>query len=227
MAYHDGKKKKIRFIVHPATIIDEDGYSDLWEPSSSNTSRLLSRLEKLIGSYIISDCELNDFKLDQIDFAVDIDVGSRDTVADYIKVLRNVGRVKCFSPLKPDECDRVTKASFFGLMGNSNGVEFRACALKNDKQVLRVEVRLTSKGAIRAYSGDGDTSEQISSLAKSSRHIIMDTFNYVVPRGDYYKKNKADTLIRERVADRILRRKMLRLVDLIPEKSPYTLPRKP
>lgn len=47
----------------------------------------------------------------------------------------------------------------------------------------------------------------------------MDTFQYVVPHGDYYKKPKAEQLIRERVSEAKLRRRMLSLLTLIPEKK--------
>ena len=59
-----------------------------------------------------------------------------------------------------------------------------------------------------------------------SKHILMDTFSYVVPRGDYFKKHRAEALIRERVSDKTLRRKMLRLVALIPEKKSLHLAQK-
>jgi hypothetical protein len=221
VAYHDDKKKKkIRLMVYPGLIIGDDSI-ELWKPSSENASRLTDKLDKLIAKYFRSEYGLDDFKVSRVDFAADMDIGSRERVSDYIKVLRGIGKVKLFSRVKYDKDGGIIdKDRCFALKGNSNGVEFWAYGLKSDKEVLRAEVRLTKKSTIRAYCGDEpDTSSLIKVLAKSGDHIIMDTFWYIVPPGDYYKKVKAEELIRERVSEAKLRRRMLCLLMLIPEKK--------
>jgi hypothetical protein len=216
VSYHDdSKKKNIRVIVHPATVINTD--SDSWKPTGSNIERLISKLDKRISSYF-PGYSLGDFKLARVDFAVDIDVGSRERVSDYIRVLHNIGRVKCFSPMKYKRED-MAKADCFGLTGNTNGIDFRAQRLTHKKKTLRVEVRLTKKAVIRACADDGGTAGQIKALAKRSCDVLMDIFRHIVPGGNYYKKKAADALIREWVKDRPLRRKMLRFLTLCHEKK--------
>jgi hypothetical protein len=105
------------------------------------------------------------------------------------------------------------------LKGNTNGVEFQAYGLKHEKKILRVEVRLTTKNVIQAYSGEPDTSKQLKVMAKGSEHIFMDTFQYIVPRGNHYKMKQAKILIAESVTDNTMRRKMLRLLELVPKKK--------
>ena len=54
----------------------------------------------------------------------------------------------------------------------------------------------------------------------------MDTFTHIIPFGDYYKKEKAAEIIHRDVKDCIMRRKMLRLLALIPEKKSLHLAQK-
>lgn len=54
----------------------------------------------------------------------------------------------------------------------------------------------------------------------------MDTFSHVIPFGDFYKKDKAMEIVRKEVEDAVLRRKMLRLLALIPEKKSLHLAQK-
>ena len=220
IAYHgDSKKKKIRFVIHPASVIDKDGTDDLWEPTSGNIKRLIGKLDKLIGSYFQSDYELSDLILNRVDFAVDVDVGSKDKVSDYIKILHNIRKVRYFSPIKPNKRDGTTKDSFFGLAGNTNGIEFYAYRIKDAKRLLRVEIRLTSKDVIKGYSGDVSTDDQIKVLAENGDRVFMETFKYIVPPGNYLKKSKVDKIIWEKIKDTTLRYKMIKLVTLIPEKK--------
>jgi hypothetical protein len=176
------KKKKIKVIVCPSIVINDDNDSPKY--SKSNILRLIGRLDKIISSYFNSDYELNDFKLNQIDFGIDIKINNQDKVSDYIKVLHSIGRVKCFSPAKYDKKGEMNKDNCFMLIGKTNGIEFKTYGYKEKKRYLRVEVRLTKKETIQAYSNDGDTTDQIQTLIKGSGHILMDTFQYIVPRGD-------------------------------------------
>ena len=224
----DCKRKKIKFIVFTPNLVidDNDNFDELWEPITSNTSKIINNLEKLIGKYFHSDYSLNDFNLTRVDYAVDVDVGSREGVADYIKVLHNIRRVKCFSPMKYGENEGETKDQCFGLVGNSSGVEFRVHAIKHKKRALRIEVRLTSKGIIRDYSGEYGTAEQIKVLADRSKDVVMDTFRYIIPPGDFYKKSKVEKLIYENISDRNMRFKMTRLLALIKEQKSLLLGQK-
>ena len=127
---------------------------------------------------------------------------------------------------RDEDGEKIDKERCFALKGNSNGVEFHANQLKHQKNILRVEVRLTKPATIRAYSGEDDTSTLIKSLTKSREHIFMDTFRYIIPPGDHYKKPKAEKLIRERVSEADTRRRMLHLLMLIPEKKSLHLAHK-
>ena len=92
--------------------------------------------------------------------------------------------------------------------------------------ILRVEVRLTKQKAIRDYADITDVRKQIEILSEHREEIFMDIFARIIPFGDYYKKDKAVEIIRREVEDSTLRRKMLRLVALIPEKKSLYLAQK-
>ena len=54
----------------------------------------------------------------------------------------------------------------------------------------------------------------------------METFTRIVPFGDFYKKDVAIEIIRSEIADSIMRRRMLRLLSLIPEMKSVHLAQK-
>ena len=56
--------------------------------------------------------------------------------------------------------------------------------------------------------------------------IFLDTFMRVVPFGNFYKKDKAEEIVRAKVDDLIIRRRMLRLLELVPEKKSLLLAQK-
>ena len=92
--------------------------------------------------------------------------------------------------------------------------------------ILRTEVQLTKQRAVRAYADTADVSGQMAELLTNRQDIFMDTFSHAIPFGDFYKKDKAMEIVRKEVGDAVLRRKMLRLLSLIPEKKSLHLAQK-
>ena len=92
--------------------------------------------------------------------------------------------------------------------------------------ILRAEVWLTKPKAVRVYTDAADVYGQIAELSQKSQAIFLDVFAHVIPFGDYHKKGEAAELIRSEIKDCTLRRKMLRLVTLIPEKKSLYLAQK-
>ena len=92
--------------------------------------------------------------------------------------------------------------------------------------VLRAEVRLNKSKSVRAYTKASDVSSQIVEMIKNSTDAFIDTFARVVPFGDFYKMDVAAKIIRNKVTDSTMRRKMLRLLALIPEKKSLHLAQK-
>lgn len=98
--------------------------------------------------------------------------------------------------------------------------------IKETEGILRAEVRLTKPKAIRDYTDAVEVGGQIVELSEKCQDIFLDIFVKIIPYGDLYKKNKAVEIIRSEVEDSVLRRKMLRLVTLIPEKKSLYLAQK-
>lgn len=235
--YRDSQyKKKVRLIIHPGLIFDS---------AEQDPDRFVRKLDKRIGRYFGDKYRLDDFDLSGMALTVDMDVGSRENAAAYLKVIQRIGRVKGFSP---SEYDCFEEGTSFCLDGNSNGIVFwiydlermavghleetgistkKLKSVRRDLEgVLRTEVRLTKLKTVRNYAGTDNASSQIPVLLENGKDVFLDTFMKIIPYGDFYKIDKAAEIVQNRVADRILRRRMLRLLALIPEKKSLYLAQK-
>ena len=241
VVYYDKQyKKKVQLTVNANAILDGD------EPNQDNADRLVRKLEKRIYGYFNSKYTLDDFDVTGVSLVTDIEVRTREKATAYIKVLQRLGKIKGFTPIRED---RFGEDICFWLEGNSNGIEFMIYDLesllkaqskeansetgkelkrlsKQAEGLLRTEVKLTEPKAIRDYTGATSTSAQIADLSGKIQKIFLDTFMRVVPFGDFYKKDKAVEIIRSKVSDMKIRRRMLRLVTLIPEKKSLLLAQK-
>ena len=234
--YRDSQyKKKIRLIINTHLLLDDE----------SNIGKLPYKLEKRIAEYFNYKYHLDDFVLSGMSLITDIDVGSRNNVLAYLKVLQRGGKVKGFSPTSYDGID---ENSSFCLSGNSNAIDFLLYDLEqavvghlldNDaghkkitsasghtQGILRAEVRLTKPLAIRAYTNVEDITGQIIELSKKCQDVFLNVFIQIVPFGDFYKKDKAAEIVWHEVKDNVMRRKMIRLLTLIPEKKSLYLAQK-
>ena len=226
--YRDSQyKKKVKVVVSSGMLLDED---------SPAPDKFVRKLDKRISEYFDYKYRMDDFTLSEMILSADIDVRNRENVAAYLKVFKKIGKVKRFSPAAYEHLDDVDS---FCLDGNSNGIEFLIfnlenyaaqrlretdikrkrlkSAIKESEGILRTEVRLTKPKAIRDHTDTNDVSGQIVELSEKCQDIFLDTFTRIIPFGDFYKKDEAEEIIQNKVEDIRLRRKMLRLVALIPE----------
>ena len=234
--YRDSQyKRKIKLIVNVDRLLDGN---------KPDPNRILRKLNKQIGEYFEYKYTLEDFFISGMRIAVDTNVGTHNDVEAYLQVLRRIGRVKGFSPVRY-EC--FEKVDSFCLEGNSNGIDFMIYNLeglyrqlnedhskhkklksmiRGAEGILRAEVRLTKTKTVRIYADKEDISAQIISLSEKCQDIFLETFVRIIPYGDFYKKGKAEEIIRAEIKDDRLRRRMLRLVALIPEKKSLYLAQK-
>ena len=234
--YRDSQyKRKIKLIVNVDRLLDGN---------KPDPNRILRKLNKQIGEYFEYKYTLEDFFISGMRIAVDTNVGTHNDVEAYLQVLRRIGRVKGFSPVRY-EC--FEKVDSFCLEGNSNGIDFMIYDLeglyrqlnedhskhkklksmiRGAEGILRAEVRLTKTKTVRIYADKEDISAQIISLSEKCQDIFLETFVKIIPYGDFYKKGKAEEIIRAEIKDDRLRRRMLRLVALIPEKKSLYLAQK-
>ena len=237
VAYRDSQyKKKVKLIVNLRLLMD---------CNKPDPDKIARKLEKRIGEYFDHKYQIEDFTLSGMILSKDIDVHNQENVLAYLKVLQRIGKVKGFSPSSYDCFDDIDS---FCLDGNSNGIDFMLYdlesymekrhreardgrkklkwMLKESEGILRAEVRLTKPKAIRDYTDAVEVGGQIVELSEKWQDIYLDIFTRIIPYGDFYKKNRAVELIRREVEDSVLRRKMLRLVALIPEKKSLHLAQK-
>ena len=229
-------KKKVCLLVNAGIMLGND---------KTDPDKLIRKLRKRIEGYFGFEYNINDFVLTGVTLINDINVGSRGKVSAYLKALKRIGKVKGSFPVSYDSLEMVTS---FCLSGNSNGIDFMLYDLENalllssytvnasrrnqktissrTTGILRAEVRLTKPKAIRHYTDESELSGQITDLTRNSIGIFMDVFTRIIPPGDMYKKDKAADIIRSKVKDSKMRRRMLRLLALIPEKKSLLLAQK-
>lgn len=229
-------RKKIKILVN-------SGASSKW--SIADPEKFIRKLDKRIREYFGFKYKLNDFNLSGMTVVADINVGNSKMITEYLKVLKRIGRVKGFSVVGYDCFDNNMS---FCMEGNSNSIDFLLYDLKGtlvnqlrqagikrkelksvvegSEGVLRSEVRLTKPKAIRAYAKAHDIAGQIAELSEKSKDVFWETFTRIVPFGDFYKKDKAVQIIQRDVKDNVMRRKMLWLLVLIPEKKSLYLAQK-
>lgn len=229
-------KKKVEVIVN-AKMVSNSGEID--------TERFIQKLNKRLKEYFDFQYQIDDFSLGGVDLVTDIDVGDHENVLAYLKVLQRIGKVKGYSP---SDYDCFDSRNSFCLDGNSNDIEFLLYDLesviedqlrntgtdhkklksmaKESEGILRAEVRLAKPKAVKAYTNVADILKQIAVLLKNSQDIFQDVFMQIIPFGDFYKKDKATEIVRKEVEDAVLRRKMLRMLELVPEKKSLHLAQK-
>lgn len=235
--YHDNfSRYRIKFIVNPSKVLGGDDVPKLWKPTDRNIKVLIRTLKAHIKDYFESEYMLNDFSLTRIDFTANVDVGNRENVSNYIKVLYNLGRVKGFAPKYKKSDKRIDRTLSFDLKGKSRNIEFSAydkeaqSKKKAAKGILRIEIRLMKV----EVKNESDIAKQIKQLSKRSKEIFMNFFQMVVPRGDYYCRKQVAILIEDNIAkivtDKRARENMLgkmnELLELIPIKKSLYLAQK-
>lgn len=184
--YRDSQyKRKIKLIVNVDRLLDGN---------KPDPNRILRKLNKQIGEYFEYKYTLEDFFISGMRIAVDTNVGTHNDVEAYLQVLRRIGRVKGFSPVRY-EC--FEKVDSFCLEGNSNGIDFMIYNLeglyrqlnedhskhkklksmiRGAEGILRAEVRLTKTKTVRIYADKEDISAQIISLSEKCQDIFLETF---------------------------------------------------
>jgi hypothetical protein len=235
--YRDSQyKKKIKLIVNAGHLLGS---------GKPDPDKIVRKLNKRIWEYFGFKYKLDDFILSGMRLVTDINVGTHENGQAYLKVFRRIGRVKGFSPVSHEYFEDVNS---FCLDGNSNGIEFMMYNLeelyrkqfgegdigrkrfkeliRESEGVLRTEVRLAKIRAVREYAGEEDIFRQIINLCEKRQDIFLEIFVKIIPFGDFYKKGKAEEIIRSEIKDTRLRRRMLRLLELIPEKKSLYLAQK-
>ena len=237
VVYRDSQyKKKIKIIVNIGRLLNGCEF---------NADKVTRKLNKRIGEYFDYKYKLDDFILSGMRLVADINVGSRESVQAYLKAFRRIGRVKGFSSASYECFEDVDS---FCLEGNSNGMEFMIydleglcerqiienrierkklkAVIKETEGILRAEVRLAKTKAVRSCADEEDIFRQIINLCEKRQDIFLKIFVRIIPFGDFYKKGKAEEIIWREIKDARLRRRMLRLVELIPQKKSLYLAQK-
>jgi len=225
-------KKKVKMIVKT---------SEIFRNGIFTSDELVQKIEKRISKYFDNRFPLDAFTLSRILVTTNIDVGNQDKVNAYIHVFRRIGKVKGFTPVHHDELD---SHICFSLEGNSNGVHAviydlrgvikahingldvvppRAQSLLDDAAgILQVEIGLQPK-AIQKYTDEFGACDQIKTLSENKEEILLKNLARIVPFGKFYKKHDTLETICKNVRNRVLQRKMIQLVTLIPEKKSILL----
>lgn len=219
-------QKKVKVITNTDLLLNGE---------DPNPYRLLKKLKKKLGKYMNGRFHIDQFFLSKVTTTTNVNIGNEARVDSYLNVLRRIGRVKGFTPV---ESDYFTKDNSFYLEGNSNHTEFGFYSLNDmlrrmkkaddsrGNGIVVVEVRLNKPSAIRSYCDNSDVSEQIASLYKQRAKVFFDTMTRIIPDGAFLKKQDAIDYVRLKIKDTRLRRRMIGLISLIPEKRSLLLAQK-
>ena len=243
--YHNLKKKKIKLLINPGTLLKNNHSNKPWSLSDKNISKIIKNLETHIDEYFNYEIGINDFTLTRFIVTADITFTDKDAIGNYIKVFHGIGKVKGYSPVKKDGMkNKIERKHAFILLGNSNGIGFFVYSkkakmnylnnesvwddlrLKQDKSVLRFDSILTSQDVIRSFTDKTITIDRIRSLSFKSTEIFAKCILRIIPYGEFYKMNEASRIVEEKVKNGTMRRKMLRLLSLIPTKKSLLLAQK-
>lgn len=214
VTYHDSqyrKKIQIKFILSKL------------QSKSDDTGTLMRKIGKRLCKYFGRRLEQLDFTLSSMVVSADLAVGQQETVEAYMTVLRRIGNVKGYT--LDCDCRIGGTPTFLHWSGNSNSKDLillnKRCfsESKADSGILQARVYLLKNKAVRTYCSEASTPMQIARCIELSKDIFLDTFAQIVPSGSYFKKETAVKHIRQAVGNINLRQKMIRLLELIPEKK--------
>lgn len=232
VCYRDSRyRKRIRLLMCAPLIMG----------NACDADTLVHGMRNRINRYFGGRFDLDDFALSAVRMSRQIDVQSRQNVHDYMTVLRRVGRVKGFTPreVSPNE-------EMLYWEGNSNATDFmlRSGAPNHiavptwhrhdasflfdseTESVITAQVLLKKAQAVRKHAHGCTTEEQVAVLFRDRERVFGDVFVQIVPFGDFLKMNAAVERVRSEVANPALRRRMLHLLELVPEKKSLLLAQK-
>jgi len=237
--------RRIRLVVNPSKVLGGDDIPKLWKTTDRNIKKLIRELKTHIKNYFDSEYKLSDFALTRVDLTANIDVGNKENVSRYIKILHCMGKVKGFTPKYKKNNKRIVRSRSFDLVKKSSYIEFSAydkaaaikdkmekmgefnceemeARLKAAKGILRLEIRF-----LKIEVNEGSITDNIKLAAKISRKKFMEYFQKIIPHGDYYDKKKSLALIENNIVEKIPNKrerdttlgKMKSLLMLIPKKK--------
>ena len=212
VVYHAGHyKKKVSVLFDLPTLL----------PYARTFESLPKKVHKRLRKYFGNQLGQLRFLFSSASIAVNLDLGSHDTVADYLTVLRRIGRVKGYT-LKSD-CGIGGTPSYLNWVGNSNAAALCLYGSRTTQGeaggILRAEVQLRKSKAVCRNTKTTDPEKQIIEVAEKAEKIFLRVFAAVIPYGAFLKQRDAVRLIQAKVSDVRLREKMWRLVALIPTKK--------
>lgn len=174
----------------------------IWSEASNDPCKLIQEWDRCIQKYFGYKYKPRDFTLSGLTLSTCINVGDQAVTSAYLEVLRRIGRVKGFSPVRYEPFE---EKDYFYLEGNSNGIRFMIYDMwkalaggiekdstngKKSKTVVQwamtgerlcLEICLTKPKALRLYTDEGITEKQIVELSQKYRDIFFNIFAQIVP----------------------------------------------
>lgn len=204
-----GYKKQIRIVFVFA-------YDTSEEPEAE---QIVLKMRKRIRKYFDETLDMNDFTLTRLIMSDGLEIKGGERPDDYLTVLRRIGNVKGFTMHAKRVGKRITGLHWYG---NSNATDILADSVKgksNAGDVLRLEVQLQKNQAIREYTKEEETTAQILQTLSNTEAMFVTLLSGVIPFGRFLKKADAIKRVRDQVLNDTLRQKMVRILELIPEKK--------
>lgn len=218
---HD-KKPYLALIINPQIVLDNGNYVDLI-PSADEFERAYKTADRMVREFLGDKFALDKLTLCRADFSVNVNVGSRENVKTYIKLLNDKTGVRKGYRIVGRKCKKYDKEKGYIIDNKNLGISFsvydKEAQLKdigkpeqaaNAKHILRIEYQLKRHGAVKEFAGEEGTNlDKLLRLIYTSHVFIYNMMRSVVMDCTYYTLDRAKSIVKSRIENNKLQQRML------------------
>ena len=213
----------IIFIISLNDLMGTEDKLSLIDPNHlQNVLTIADEMLSVLGA----EYSVNSLELSRVDYCINVDVGSGESVSAYIKLLYLSDMKKGYKIIGMDN-EAFDSSKGFTARNQNYGMEIsfydKQKQLEQRKYensetaagILRIELRLTRpKSVLEHTPGCSDNKQRIEHCIRFSRQEILSIVRQLVPDGDYYTMKKAQKIITKSVINKKLRERMITMLRL-------------
>ena len=216
----------IRFIINLHAVLHTYDPMEIISPDEAEEA--LDKANDMLVGWLGPDYSIDKLTLTRVDCCVNVDVGSPEYVAAYIKQFYRTNAVKAFKTVNPKKQGFNKEAGYtaeykaageeISVYDKQKQVEYTRFGVSYPRAegILRVEFRHKNESIRQSFGyGSERNRENILYYIYNSRHIIKGKLEKFIVDADYYKTDKAQRLIIKKVTRGKLCNRMCRFVALV------------
>ena len=211
------------FILSLNELIGGAGSFQLIRPEDLQLA--LDTAEEMLVREFGEEFSINKLELYRVDHCINLNVGTSESVREYIYLLYRSEMKKGYKILSDDTPDFDVNKSFT-VRNNDEGIEVsfydkkkeleqHNCEAENAEGILRVELRILRRKPLERQTPDCATNrERIACCMRASRRKIVGIAHTLLLDADYYPYKKACGIVKKQVENKMLRKRMLDMLKL-------------